>query len=115
MACEKKDEKEIDDMRMINVSVDIDKLGAKDLIKLAEIISGRNKSYMIVLQDIEIKNLEEEFENADSDEEKEELMKMIEIEKEVAEKMLIDEAEGAKMYLMMKNIQTKSQERRKVI
>lgn len=98
-------------MRMINVSIDIDKLGAKDVIKLAEIISGRNKSYMITLQDIEIKNLEEEFENAVFDSEKEELMKMIEIEKKVAEKMLIDEAEGAKMYLMMKNIQAKTRER----
>ena len=95
-------------MRMINVSVDIDRLGAKDVIKLAEIISGRNKSYMIALQDMEIEKLEKEFENA---EEKEELMKMIEIEKKVAEKMLIDEAEGARMYLMMKNIQTKSRKR----
>lgn len=98
-------------MRMVNVSIDIDRLEAKDVIKLAEIISGRNKSYMIALQDMEIEKLEKELENADSDEEKEELMKMIEIEKKVAEKMLIDEAEGAKMYLMMKNIQTKSRER----
>lgn len=98
-------------MRIVNVSIDIDRLGAKDVIKLAEIISGRNKSYMIALQDMEIEKLEKEFENADSDEEREELMKMIEIEKKVAEKMLIDEAEGAKMYLMMKNIQTKTRER----
>ena len=98
-------------MRMINISIDIDSLGAKDVIKLAEIISGRNKSYMIALQDMEIEKLEKEFENANSDEEKEELMKMIEIEKKVAEKMLIDEAEGAKMYLMMKNIQIKTRER----
>ncbi len=94
-------------MRMINVSIDIDKLGAEDVIKLAEIISGKNKSYMIELQNMEIEKLEKEFENADSDEEKEELMKMIEIEKKVAEKMLIDETKGAKMYLMMKSIQTK--------
>lgn len=98
-------------MRIVNVSIDIDRLGAKDVIKLAEIISGRNKSYMIALQNMEIEKLEKELENADFDERKEELMKMIEIEKKVAEKMLIDEAEGAKMYLMMKNIQTKSRER----
>lgn len=100
-------------MRMVNISIDIDKLGAEDVIKLAEIISGRNRSYMIALQDMEIEKLEKELENADSDEEKEELMRMIEIEKKVAEKMLIDEAEGARMYLMMKNIQAKSREKRR--